>query len=197
MKEIREAILDKVRAEAREIVEQAEAEAARIVAEARERREEKLAAEKERQLREARAEAAQIIARGAMDARNAVASAKAQIFADIVEKARAQLRSAKPTEGEYARLIAEAITGLGGGDGITLAVPKGCGDLAKTALAQDEEMKKRVAQVEERAMEGGVVAESEDKSLVVDNTFSARLEMLLPRIYVLYSAKLFGEGGAA
>ncbi len=193
MKEIREAILDKVRAEAREIVEKAEEEAAHIVAEAKEQREQALAAEKEKSLREARDEAAQITARGAMDARNALAAAKAEVFEGIVSETRGRLRSTKPEAEEYARLIAEAVSGLGSGDRITVVVPPGCRAAAREAVKKDEPLSERVAEIEEREMEGGIIAESEDKSIVVDNTYSARLEMLLPRVYVGFAEKLFGE----
>ncbi len=192
MKEIREAILEKVRAEARDIIERAEEDASRIVAEAEARRGERLAAEKEERLRHARNEAAQITARGAMDARNTVAAAKAAVFEDIVGKARERVREGEPAADEYARLIAEAVAGLGGGDGITLAVPPGRGDIAAEALKKDERLRECVSEVEERAMDGGLIAQSENGSTVVDNTYDARLEMLLPRIYVGFAVKLFG-----
>ncbi|MCC5804952.1 MAG: V-type ATP synthase subunit E [Opitutales bacterium] len=192
MKEIKEAILGKVRTEAREIVDNAEEEARRIIDGAKARRDERFTAEREKLQREAEGEAARITTRGKMDARNAVAAAKAEAFDAVVEKARTELRAAKPDVETYARLIAEAVGGLGSGAGITVTVPTGCGGIAAEALKKDERTAERVAKVEEDSMEGGILAESEDGSIVVDNTYGARLEMLLPRVYIHYASKLFG-----
>jgi vacuolar-type H+-ATPase subunit E/Vma4 len=64
-------------------------------------------------------------------------------------------------------------------------------ELAREIVAADAGLAAVVSEVVARPIGGGVVVESEDGALAVDNTHSARLEMLIPRITVRFGRELF------
>lgn len=197
MKEVSKAVLEKVRNEASGIVEEAEAEARRILDEAKERREKRFAAERDHLLHEAEAEAARIVARGTMEARNTLAAAKAGVFDDMIAEARKRLEAVEAKPEHLAKLIKEGIEGLGAGEveGATLVVSSAHRAAADKLLEADESLRERVSGIEERSIGGGVVLEGKGGGVVVDNTYAARLEMLTPRILVRFRGELFGGNG--
>ncbi len=191
MQNISEAVVDKVREEAQAIVNEAEEEAKKERERAKSQQDARLEAEKRRLLTAAHEEAARITAQNAMQARQKVANAKAAVLDEIVQKARAELKKASTRRESLAYLIGDAIEGLGEGDKITVSVSKNDLETAKEVVKADKKLSAVVSEVKTCDCEGGVIVESEDKTLSVDNTYTTRLEMLLPRILPEISKKLF------
>lgn len=191
MKEISEAVLEKVKLEAREIVQHAEEEASREVENARRLRQERIEAEKKRLLSEAGTEAARIVAQGVMEARNKVAAAKAAVIDDIVARAKKGLREEPVKADCLSHLIEDAIGGLGRPGKVTVGVAAKDIPMARELVAGNEKIRDLVSEVVERPLEGGAMIENETGSLVVDNSHSARLDMLMPRILTRFGEDLF------
>jgi len=191
MQNISEAVVDKVREDARTIVNQAEEEAKKELEKARAQRDARLEAEKKRLLTAAQEEAARIVAQNSMKARQKVANAKATVLDDIVEKARVALKKTTTTRTSLAFLINDAVDGLGGTDKVSLSVSGGDSATAREIVKADKKLASVVQDVKVIDCDGGVVVENESATLGVDNTYTTRLEMLLPRILPEISKKLF------
>ncbi|MBN1151758.1 MAG: hypothetical protein JXA58_00980 [Dehalococcoidia bacterium] len=191
MQTISEAVVDKVREEAQHLINEAEEESKKELDKARAQRAARLEAEKKRLLTEANEEAARITAQNAMKARQTVANAKAKVLDDIVQKARATLSKTATTRESMAFLISDAVEGLGGASKFSLSVTQKDLALTREVVKADKKLEAIVTEVNATDHSGGVLIETEDNTLSVDNTYTTRLEMLLPRILPEISKKLF------
>ena len=193
MKDISDAVLQKVREEAEARRRAAEAEAEKELEAARRRREQRLEAKRRRALAEADHEAARIVAQATMQARNAVAAAKAEVIEKIVARARKALASQSARPESLAVLLAEAVAAIGSSGELRLGVAKRDLAAAREHVESDESLASRVGEVVERPIGGGVVIETSDGALMVDNSHEARLQMLVPRILARLGRELFEE----
>ena len=190
MEKISEAVVDKVRVEARSIVSEAEEEAKKELEKAKSQREAKAKAEKRRLLNDAQEEAARVMAQSAIQSHQKMAAAKASVVDDIVGRARAGLKKTSAKPDLLSLLIADAIAGLES-DKATISVSPGDVDMVKKLVKSDKRLSSTVLDVTGCDCDGGVIAESEDKKTSVDNTYASRLEMLLPRLLPEISKDLF------
>jgi vacuolar-type H+-ATPase subunit E/Vma4 len=191
MQKISEAVVDKVREEAQSIVSEAEEEAKKELDKAKSQRNARIEAEKRRLLNEAHGEAARVSAQNAMLAHRKVATAKAEVLESIVAKSREKIGKAPVTRESLAYLITDAIPGLGNAGKVTVAVSKRDLGLAKDIVKSDKQLSEKVLDVVSCDCDGGAIIESESNTLSVDNTYTTRLEMLLPRILPEISRELF------
>jgi len=191
MQKISEAVVDKVREEAQQLVNEAEEEAKKELGKAQALRATRLEAERKRLLAEAGEEAARITAQNAMSARQKTASAKSAVLDEIVRKARESLQNSTTTREQLAKLIRDAMAGLETADKVFVSVAKKDLDTAREIVKSDKTMSSRVLEVRGVETEGGVIVENEARSLGVDNTYLTRLQMLLPRVLPEISKELF------
>ena len=191
MQTISEAVVDKVREDAQHLVNEAEEESKRELDKARALRTTRLEAEKKRLLTGANEEAARITAQNAMKSRQLVANAKASVLDTIVAKARDTLAKTPTTRESLAFLISDAIEGLGRADKVILSVADKDVALAREVVKADKKLAAVVADVKTCDCAGGVSVQTDDNTLSVDNTYTTRLEMLLPRILPEIGKKLF------
>ena len=191
MQTISEAVVDKVREEAQHLVNEAEEERKKELDKARTQRAARLEADKKRLLTDATEEAARITAQNAMKSRQTVANAKAAVLETIIEKARGTLAKTTTTRESLSFLVHDAIEGLGEIDKVVLLVAQKDLDLARDVVKADKKLAAMVADVKTCDCTGGVSVQTEDNALSVDNTYTTRLEMLLPRILPEIGKKLF------
>ncbi len=192
MQNISEAVVDKIRDEAKTIVDEAEEEARKEVEKAKAQRDARLEAEKRRILTDAREEAARVAAQSAMQDHQQTASAKAEVLDDIVNRARESLKKVTTKPDLLAYLVNDAVKGLGEEQGkVTLLVSSKDVPAAKDLVKNDKQLSSVVAEVQECDCDGGAIARNESKTISVDNTYTTRLEMLLPRILPEISKELF------
>ena len=191
MQTISDAVDDKVREEAQHLVNEAEEESKKELDKARAQRAARLEAEKKRLLTDAREEAARITAQNAMKARQTVANAKASVLDAIVTQARAALAKTPTTQKSLAFLISDAIEGLGRPGKVTLSVAEKDAAAAREIVKADKKLADAVKDVTTCDCTGGVLVQTEDNTLCIDNTYTTRLEMLLPRILPEIGKKLF------
>jgi vacuolar-type H+-ATPase subunit E/Vma4 len=190
MQRISEAVVDKVRLEAQSIVSEAKEEAKKELEKAKSQREAKLKAEKRRLLNDAQEEAARIMAQSAIQTHQKMAAAKASVVEDIVAQAQAGLKKTSAKPELLARLIDDAINGLET-DKATISVSPGDIAMVKELVKNDKRLSSMVLDVTGCDCSGGVIVNSEDKKTSVDNTYSTRIEMLLPRLLPEISKELF------
>lgn len=191
MQGINDVVLEKVGRQAEAIVRAAEEEAAAELEKARRRREERTDGERRRRLAAAETEAARVVAQAVMQARNALAAAKAAVMDEIIARARAQIETLAPQPEALARLIAEAVDGLGQSGQAVVGVREDQLELAREIVASEAGLAEAVREVVARPIGGGVRVESEDGAIVIDNSHAARLEMLVPRVLARFGRELF------
>jgi len=74
---------------------------------------------------------------------------------------------------------------------VTLSVPQKDVALAQEIVKADKKLAALVQDVQAVDCSGGVLVQNEGNTVCVDNTYTTRLEMLLPRVLPEISKKLF------
>jgi len=190
MQKISEAVVDKVKTEARGLVTQAEKTSQEEVDKAKRQRETRIEAQKHRMLAEAEEEAARILSQGSLKGHQKLSNAKAAIVDQIIDRARKALAEAPSDRKHLLNLVNEALAGLGTDKGRIYVSPKDIGT-ARELLKADRKLASKVIEVKELNCMGGVMAEDSEGKLGIDNTYDTRLEMLLPRLLPEISKELF------
>lgn len=190
MDKIKDAIISKVRMEAEDITREAKEKAQEEIERARRQREARFAEERGRILTEMEAEAARTLAQASIKARQKLSSTKADIIAEIVDRARRELSRVSSDESHILNLVREATEGLAAARGRIYVSPKDVGTVRKL-LEAHKDLSNRIVEVRESNCLGGVIAEDVEGKLRIDNTYETRLEMLLPRLLPEISKKLF------
>ena len=190
MEKISEAVVSKVRMEAQNIIKEAEEKAQEEIEKARKLRETKLQEEKRKMLEETEEEAARIIAQASIKARQQVSSAKNDVITKIIDEVKQELSESSSDENYLLSLIREAIDGLGADKSRIYVSPKDV-SMVRKFLERDKELASKVMEVKVDNLLGGVIAEDIDGKFRIDNTYEARLEMLLPKLLPEISKELF------
>ena len=190
MEKISAAVLDKVRAEAKEIIREAEAQARQEIESAKEQQAQRLAEEKARITGEAEREAAKILAQAHIESQQELSQAKADIIGGVIDRVKNNLPRASSSEGSLLGLIREVVDGLGAEKAVIYLNARDV-SAAKKALAGDKALAGRVAQIREFAGSGGVIAEDISGNIRMDNSYESRFEVLLPKLLPEISKELF------
>ena len=193
MDKIRDAIISKVRMEAEDITREAKEKAQEEIEKARRQREARFDEERGRILTDVEAEAARTLAQASIKARQKLSSTKADIIAEIVDRARRELSRVSSDESHILNLVREAMEALAAAKGKIYVSPKDVGTVKKL-LEAHRDLSDRIVEVRESNCLGGVIAEDIEGKLRIDNTYETRLEMLLPRLLPEISKKLFESG---
>ncbi len=190
MEKISSAILDKVRAEAESIVKDAGEKAREEREKAKKQQEAKLLEGKNKMIEEARSEAAQIRSQGSMSVRRESLTAKNEVINKIISEAKKSLANFSGSETSSLGLIKEGINILGVDKARIYVSPKDVSRVQKIVKG-DKELADKITEVKENKCLGGVVVESIDGKLRIDNTYETRLEMLLPKLLPEINKELF------
>ena len=191
MEKIRRAILEKVKADAQQIIKEAEEKAWQEIEKAEEQKETKFQEEKRKTIEETEKQAARILAQASIRARQDVSRAKAEIINGIVNRVKTTLPTISSDEGSVLNLIEEAVGGLGA-DKVTIYVSRKNTSTVRKLVKGDKGLASKITEIKEFDCTGGIIAESIDGKLSIDNTYETRLEMLLPQILPEISRELFG-----
>ena len=192
MEKIGGAILDKVKAEAKVIVKEAEDKARQEIEQTKKQRVARLEEEKGRMLRQAGEEATRITAQAIVQARQEISRAKADVINDIISRVKKELAATSISEDSLRGLLNEAAAPLGTGKGRVYLSAKDVSGMKKL-LAKDKELAARIAEVKEYDCSGGVIVEDIDGKIRIDDTYETRLEMLLPRLLPEIGRELFSD----
>jgi vacuolar-type H+-ATPase subunit E/Vma4 len=181
MEKISEAILDKVKVDAQQIIKEAEEKALQDIEKAEKQLETKFEEEKRKAIEGAEREAAIILAQATIKARQELSRTKADIVDKIISAVNITLRSISSDENLLLSLIKEVVDELGGDKARIYVSPKDISTV-QGFLERDKELASRIMAIKEFDCTGGVIAESIDGKFSLDNTYDTRLEMLLPKI---------------
>jgi len=190
MEKISDAILDKVRVEAQDIIKEAEEKARERVEKAKRQREAKLEEEKGKLIEEAKEEATRILAQSSITARRELLLAKTRIIDEIINRVKKTLSGISGDESSPLDLIKEAINTLDSDKARIYVSPKDVSSVRKS-LKGDKQLADRITEIREFDGTGGVIVESNDGKIRIDNTYDTRLEMLLPRLLPEIGKELF------
>jgi V/A-type H+-transporting ATPase subunit E len=190
MEKISEAVLGKVKAEAQNTINEAEERAREVIGKAKKQQEIKLKEEKSKMLEEAEEEAARIIAQASIKARQELSRAKADVITKVIDRVKQELSEVSSDKIYVLNLVREAVDGLGKNKGRIYVSPKDVSAVRKS-LEGDMELASKIVEVKEGDFLGGVIAEDIEGKIRVDNTYDARLEILLPKILPEISKELF------
>ena len=192
MEKISEAILDKVKADAQQIIKEAEEKALNDIQEAEKQKEARFAEKKRRVIEEAKGEATRILAQASIQARQELSRAKAAVIDEVVNKVRATLSETSSDKSSLLNLITEAIAGLAA-DKVRLFVSSKDMSTAQELIKGNRKLAAEVTEIKEFNSTGGVIVESLDGKLRIDNTYESRLEMLLPKMLPEIGRALFQD----
>ncbi len=190
IEKISEAILDKVRAEAQDIVEEAEEKARERIEKAQKQQEAKLEEEKGKLIEGAKEEATRILAQSSITARQELLLAKTRIIDEIINRVKKTLSEISSGESSPLDLIKEAINALDI-DKARIYVPPKDVSIVQKLIAGDKKLADRITEIKEFNGSGGVIAEDIDGRIRIDNTYDTRLEMLLPKLLPEIGKELF------
>lgn len=190
MENISEAVISKVKVEALDIIKEAEAKAREEREKATKQREVKLHEEKQRLLEEARQEAARIVAQASIKSRQELSRAKNAVINKMTDRVRQELSQISSNEKYSMTLIQEAVEAIGADKARIYVLPKSV-DATRKLLESNKELANRITEVKEANFTGGIIAESIDGTLRIDNSYESRLEMLLPILLPEINNELF------
>ena len=190
IEKISEAILDKVRAEALDIVGEAEEKARERIDRARKQQEAKLEEEKGKLVEEAEEEATRILAQSSITARQELLLAKTRIIDEIINRVKKTFSEISSDESSPLDLIKEAINALDIDKARIYVSPKNISSVRKS-LVEDKQLANKITEIREFDGSGGVIVEDIDGKIRIDNTYDTRLEMLLPKLLPEIGKELF------
>ncbi len=192
---IREAVLEKAKREAEKIIAEAKKEAERIIEKARREWEENRNRIREQILEEARRKAEEIIIDARIKARMKLTQAKREVVEEVLKNIEKIVKEGAFDRREsIRRLLGEAIEPLSGDIRIHVAEK----DLEITqelvkGLANASNANVKIREIKIANILGGVIAESIDGTIRIDNSYEARLELVRTRLIPEIQRELFGE----
>ena len=192
MEKLSEAVLDKVKAEAEEIIRQAELTAEERVAKAREQQNARYEEEKARITDDAKSEASRIQAQTSINVRQEILKAKNEVIEKIVSGLKKRLVDLPDKDELTVNLIREGIQVIGVNQ-VVVYVSPGRIDNVKNVVQKDNDLSAKIKEYKEIKCTGGAVIEDVKGRFSIDNTFDTRIETLLPQILPEISKELFGS----
>lgn len=191
MDNLSKVILDNVRAEAEDIIKQAEEKAQQKIESARIQQNSRYEEEKTRLLAEAHNEAARIKAQSSISTRIELLKAKNEIIDDIVAKVKKSLAKYPDKASLAVNCIREGIQ-AGGAETVIVQVAPEDIEKVRDIIKKDKELSSRISEIKELKCSGGSIVEDSESGISIDNTFDTRLESLLPKVLPEISQELFG-----
>ncbi len=191
--EIREAIMKKAREEADQIAAAARDKATALVEQSKEQKTKLVDEEKKKKIDEANREASKILAQADLKERQIILRQKDGIIKDILKQVREGLGQSPMEQDQIALLLKEIFDAFESKDlEVRLFVASKDREAVQKAVDSQDDLKGRIVEVKDADMLGGVIAESADGMISIDNSYERRLNMLMPRILPEVGKTLFG-----
>lgn len=190
MDKIGEAILDKVKAEAKKIIKEAEAKAKEEIEQAKKQQVARQEEQKSKFIQEAKEEATRIESQALVKARQELSRAKTDAINEIVDRVKKELSASSSDKSAFLNLLKEA-TEVIGIDKVRVYVSPKDKSKVQNLLEEDKGLAKKIVETKEHDYAGGVIVEDIEGKTRIDNTYETRLEMLLPRLLPEIGEELF------
>ena len=190
MESIGEAVINKVNKEAQNIIDSAKEKAKLEIEMAKKERQLKLVKIEQNKLRDAEEESARISSRASIEIRQNLVAVKAEVVNSIIEKVKDKLAQTPMCREAFIALVTEAINAIKIEKG-RIYIPKGDTKRIKDYMQDEKELNSKIIELKEGDFIGGFILEGTDGLLRVDDTYDARMEMLLPRMMPEINKDLF------
>ena len=190
---IREAILDKAREEAKKVVSDAEGKAREMLSQAESQKDKRYEEEKKKIIAEANRESSKTLAQASLKARQQILQVKDGVVNEVLSKVKDGLSNEIKDKSMFNRLITETVDAFESEDKLRILTTSKDLKIVEEVIGESETLKDRVAEVKETECLGGILGETLDGMVSIDNTFDMRLEMLIPKILPEIGKKLFGS----
>jgi vacuolar-type H+-ATPase subunit E/Vma4 len=190
---IRDAILKKAKGEADQIIADAKARATEMIDKAKEQRQYRFEDEKKKRISEARREASKIMAQSSLKSRQNILLEKDAILNTIIEKVKDQLSRTAMDKEHFPSLVRETVEAFETDNQVVIFVSPKDLNTVRLFIEEDSELKDKISDVKELNCLGGILAQTMDGMVIIDNTYDTRLEMLMPKILPEVGKNLFGE----
>lgn len=188
VKRIRGKLLEKAREDAKRIIEDAKREAERIIKEAEKKWKEKVEEIRKEVLEDARRKAEEILIDAQIKARMKITNEKNKIIELLMSKIEELIEKGTYDRSESLRKLAIEAIRQSELKEVIIYVSRNDKELMERLRSSIEnELNVKINDIKEANIRGGVIVESIDGSIRVDNSYDVRLEMiktkLLPQIY--------------
>ncbi len=198
LEELRRSILEKAERKASKVVEEAKEKAKKIVEEAKEEYYRRLSKEREQALRKLRERENRKYISRVMELNLQLVNLKNRILNEVITEVKQKLVALDKEKRKKSlkKLLREALNAEIFGSGhIVVKVVKKDTDLIKDII-KEEGLEAQVASINVINSEflGGVVIESEDGSIAIDNTYATRLDKIMPKLVEKLNKEVFGLG---
>jgi len=190
MENIGEAVIDKVNKEAKIIIDSAKKEAAIDIEMANKERQLKLVRTEQNKLQEADEESSRISSRASIEMRQNLVAVKAEVVNNIIEKVKNKLAHTPMHRKAFITLVKEAIEAIKI-EKARIYVPNGDTQRIKGYIQDEIELNSAIVEFKEGDFAGGFIIEDLDGLLRIDNTYTTRMEMLLPSMMPEINRELF------
>lgn len=190
MENIGEAVIDKVNKEAQDIINKAKKEAKLEIEMANKERQLKLVKIEQKKLQDAEEESARISSRASIEVRQNLVTVKAEVVNSIIEKVKDKLAKTPMYKEAFIALVIEAINAIKV-EKARIYIPKGDTKRIKAYMQDEKKLNSKIIELKEGDFVGGFILEDADGLLRVDNTYAARMEMLLHRMMPEINKDLF------
>lgn len=190
VEKLREGILDYAKREAKKMVNEAEKKAKEIIEEAKRTWEARKKEEERKILGDAKRRAEEILVEAKIKARMNIAKAKNQVIQEAMEAVKRKLLS-----GNYDRrkslenLLKESLDAIGYVD-VIVYVRSSDIDVIKSIVKKEKLKQVKEIKVNDNII-GGVIVESIDKTMIIDNSYDSRLKAIESRMLQILSRELF------
>jgi vacuolar-type H+-ATPase subunit E/Vma4 len=189
---IRDAILKKAKGEADQIIADAKTRATEMIDKAKDQRQYRFEDEKKKRISEARREASKIMAQSSLKSRQDILREKDAILNTIIEKVKNQLSQTVMDKEHFLSLVRETVDAFETDKQVVLFVSPKDLDTVRRFIEDDNNLKDKISDVKELDCLGGILAQTMDGMVSIDNTYDTRLEMLMPKILPEVGKNLFG-----
>ena len=189
---IRDAILKKAKGEAEQIMADARTRATEMINRAKEQRQSRFEDEKKKRISEARREASKITAQSSLKSRQDILREKDAILNKIIEKVKDQLSRTTMEKEHFLSLARETLEAFETDKQVVLFVSPKDLTTVRSFIEEDSNLKDKISNVKELDCLGGILVQTEDGMVSIDNTYDTRLEMLMPKILPEVGKNLFG-----
>jgi V/A-type H+-transporting ATPase subunit E len=190
---IRKAILDKAREEASKVVSDAEEKAREMLAQAESQKDKRYDEERKKIIAEAHRESSKTLAQASLKARQQILEVKDGVVKEVLSKVKDGLSNEIKDKSMFARLITETVDAFESEDKLRILAASKDLKIVEEVIGESETLRDRVEEVKEIECLGGIMGETLDGMVSIDNTFDMRLEMLVPKILPEIGKKLFGS----
>jgi len=192
---IKEKLLEKAREDAKRIVEDAKREAEKIINEAEEKWKKKVEEARRKIIEEAKREAEEILVDARIKARMRITEEKNRVIEQLLGKVEELVdKDVFNREESLRKLLEEAVKQSRLNEVVIYVSSRDIKLMQSLKTRIESELKVKIIDIREANIKGGVIVESVDGGIRIDNSYDVRLELVKMRLLPEVSKELFSNG---